>query len=241
MASKDCRFTIGYTYYNEPELLQQQLNLWKHYPHQVEIILVDDGSKEFPAYDIVKDFDYPNFQLWRVDEDLGFNSHGCRNLIADIASCDNILFSDIDCHFSPETIAFLKRVTFNPERLYYFSFYSSASFKYYPWPGHPNVFIVNKDKFWEAGGYDESFTGWHHGDREFIERLQIVTELSKISDHIGFTVVRGARKCEVDARVDKTTYDDVHMVIKIPTSMPPESELKDTVKEKINFSYSRLL
>ena len=63
MASKDCRFTIGYTYYNEPELLRQQLNLWKHYPHQVEIILVDDGSEEFPAYDIVKDFDNPNFQL----------------------------------------------------------------------------------------------------------------------------------------------------------------------------------
>jgi hypothetical protein len=241
MASKDCRFTLGFTYYNEPELLRQQLNLWKHYPHQVEIILVDDGSEEFPAYDIVKDFDYPTFQLWRVDEDLGFNSHGCRNLIAELATCDNILFSDIDCHFSPETIAFLKRVNFNPERLYYFSFYSSASFQYHPWPGHPNVFAINKDKFWEAGGYDESFTGWHHGDREFIERLQIVTELSKISDHLGFTVVRGARKCEVDARVDKTTYDDVNMVIKIPTCMPPESELKGTVKEKINFSYSRLL
>lgn len=239
MASKDCRFTIGYTYYNEPELLQQQLNLWKHYPHQVEIILVDDGSEEFPAYDIVKNFEYPNFQLWRVDEDLGFNSHGCRNLIADLTSCDKILFSDIDCHFSPETIAFLKRVSFNPEKLYYFSFYSSASFQYHSWPGHPNVFLVSKDKFWEAGGYDESFTGWHTGDREFIERLGVITEPAKIADYLGFTVVRGARKCEIDAAVHRITYDDVNMVIKIPHKMP--NNLKGTVKEKINFSYSRLL
>jgi len=241
MASKDCRFTLGYTYYNEPELLRQQLNLWKHYPHQVEIILVDDGSEEFPAYDIVKDFDYPNFQLWRVDEDLGFNSHGCRNLIAELADCEMILFSDIDCHFSPETIAFLKRVTFNPEKLYKFAFYSSASFIYTPWPGHPNVFAVSKDKFWEAGGYDESFTGWHHGDREFIDRLEVITEPSKMQEHLGFTVVRGARKCMIDASVDKTTYDDIRMTIKIPNAMPPEKQLIGTVTEKINFQYSRLL
>jgi hypothetical protein len=239
MASKDCRFTLGYTYYDEPELLREQLELWKRYPHQIQIILVDDGSQKYPAYDIVKDFEYPDFQLWQVDEDLGFNSHGCRNLIAEVADCEMILFSDIDCHFSPETFAYLKRISFNPEKKYNFSFYSSASFKYTPWPGHPNVFMVSKDKFWEAGGYDESFTGWHTGDREFVERLEVITEPAMIADYLGFTVVRGARKCFIDATVEKITYDNQNMIIKIPKQMP--TNLKGTVKEKINFSYSRLL
>jgi len=239
MASKGCRFTVGYTYYNEPELLKKQLELWKNYPHQIEIILIDDGSQEYPAYDIVKDFERPDFQLWQVDEDLGFNSHGCRNLIAQLAGCDTILFSDIDCHFSPETMAFLKTVDFSKERLYKFSMYSSKTFVYSAWPGHPNVFAVNREIFWQAGGYDESFTGWHTGDREFLLRLKEITKESMIERHLGFTVVRGGRKCIVDESVDKTTYDDDAMTIKIPHKMP--DNLKNTVTKKINFSYSKIL
>lgn len=239
MASKDCRFTIGYTYYDEPELLLEQISLWKKYPHEVEIILVDDGSQKYPAYDIVKDLELPYFHLYVVDEDLGFNSHGCRNLISKVASCDFILFSDIDCQFAPEVIAFLKTVSFNTDRIYKFCMYVTESFKYFPWPSHPNVFIVDRYKFWEAGGYDESFTGWHYGDREFIDLLEKVVTLSKISEHLGFTVVRGARKTYIDTSVDKITYDDETMVIKIPRRMP--ANLAGTVKEKINFSYSQLL
>jgi len=241
MALKDCRFTIGYTYYNEPELLLEQISLWKKYPHQIEIILVDDGSELFPAYEYVKDLELPNFHLYVVDEDLGFNSHGCRNLISKVASCDFILFSDIDCQFSPETIAFLKTIKYAENQLYKFSFYSTFDFRYIKFPGHPNVFIVNKDKFWEAGGYDESFTCWHHGDKEFIERLEKKVEVVSINSSIGFTVVRGSRITIANKKIKKTTYDDENMILYVPSSMPPESELKGTVKEKINFSYSRLL
>ena len=239
MESKDCRFTIGYTYYDEPELLLEQISLWNKYPHQIEIILVDDGSQNYPAYDIVKDLELPNFHLYVVDEDLGFNSHGCRNLISKVASCDFILFSDIDCQFAPEVIAFLKRVSFNPEKLYKFCMYATKSFEYFPWPSHPNVFIIDRYKFWEAGGYDESFTGWHSGDREFMDRLSTVTEKSQVTEHLGFSLVRGARSLWIDASVTKITYDNEKMIITMPKNMP--DNLSGTVKEKINFSYSQLL
>lgn len=239
MESKDCRFTIGYTYYDEPDLLSEQIKLWNRYPHQIEIILVDDGSQKYPAEDYISLIEHPGFHLYKVDEDLGFNSHGCRNLIAHISQSDNILFSDIDCQFSPETIAFLKQVSYNKEKFYKFCFYSSKTFVYEQFPGHPNVFIVNKEKFWEAGGYDESFTGWHTGDREFLVRLNAVATQTMIERHLGFTVVRAGRKTVIDNTVSKIQYDNDNMIITIPGKMP--KDLKGTVTKKINFSYSKIL
>jgi hypothetical protein len=241
MVSKGYRFTIGYTYYDEPELLKEQMKLWERYPYQIEIILIDDGSQKYPAFEILKDYNRPDFQLWKVDEDLGFNSHGCRNLIANLSSSDNILFMDIDCHMSPENVAFLKTCKFNKKSIYKFAMYSSPSFSYTSFPGHPNVFIVNKETFWEAGGYDESFTGHHYGDREFMVRLGMITETRQISSSLGINVVRGGRKSIEDPTVDKTVYDNTHMIIKHPIKTKKYAEMLGTVTSKINFSYSRML
>jgi len=241
MDSKEYRFTVGFTYYNEPQLLKNQLEFWLRYPPEVEIILVDDGSQKYPAYDILKDLDIPNFQLWQVDEDLGFNGHGCRNLITKLASTDFVLYLDIDCLMSPDSIGFLKTIKFRKDRLYRFAMMNTANKKYYRYPGHQNVFLVSKEKYWEAGGYDESFTGYHKGDREFHKRLESVTISSKLSTILGINVVRGGRKAVVDKSVDLITYDDEEMLIRLPRPSPKEVDLVGTVKEKINFSYTRML
>jgi len=241
MESKDCRFTIGYTYYNEPHLLEKQIEYWNNFPHQIQIILIDDGSKLYPAEEVLKDFTYPNFQLWKVDEDLGFNSHGCRNLIANLAESDNILFMDMDCFISPENVAFLKKVNFDSKKIYKFNLFNPSSKQWSDFPGHHNVFIVNRDVFWQAGGYDESFTGYHKGDREFLRRLEKIATVSKISNSLGISVVRGGRKVEVSSEVTKTTYDDENMILKVPKKAPSEKDLIGKVTKKINFSYSRIL
>jgi len=241
MESTDYRFTIGYTYYDEPEYLRSQIELWIRFPPEVEIILIDDGSQKYPAIDLLKDLDIPNLQVWCVDEDLGFNSHGCRNLIAKLASTDHILFLDIDCLISPDSVGYLKTVKFKHDKLYRFAMMNSSNKKYYKYPGHLNVFLVHKDKYWEAGGYDESFTGYHKGDREFHKRLELVTKASKLTNSLGITVVRGGRKVILDKSVSFATYDDVNMVIRMPKLPPKESDLIGTVQTKINFSYSQLL
>lgn len=244
MELKDYRYTIGYTYYNEPDLLRQQISLWEKYPDKIEIIVVDDGSGEFPAYDVLKDVKFnngPDLQLYKVTEDLGFNSHGCRNLIATVASSDNILFLDIDCQLSPTDAVFLRRVIFKESALYKFHLWNFKSKKWTMYPGHHNCFLVNRNDFWLAGGYDESFTGYHKGDREFIARLYEVTKPHKISQSFGITVVRGGRKIIIDESVDKTTYDDVNMVIKVPNRVPSDRELTGKITSKLNFSYIKLL
>ena len=81
------RLTVGYTYFDEPHKLKQQFEIWKKWPAEVDIILVDDGSDHSPAKDVIDEVgfkleDYqPNFRLFKVTRNLGFNSHGCRNLV----------------------------------------------------------------------------------------------------------------------------------------------------------------
>lgn len=58
---------------------------------------------------------------------------------------------------------------------------------------------------------------------------------------MGITVVRGGRKAVVDKSVDLITYDDEEMLIRLPRPSPKEVDLVGTVKEKINFSYTRML
>ena len=45
------RFTVGFTYFDEPHILKQQFEIWKMWPKEVDIILVDDGSEHSPAKD----------------------------------------------------------------------------------------------------------------------------------------------------------------------------------------------
>lgn len=241
MELKEYRLTVGYTYYNEPKFLQKQIEYWNNYPEEIQIILVDDGSQKFPASEILNNYSNPNFQLYRVTKDLGFNSHGCRNLIATLASSQNILFMDIDCFLNPCDAFFLKKINFNPNKHYKFNLFKQYCKTYQDWPGHHNIFLINKETFWKAGGYDESFTKYHKGDREFIARMETVSEKAKISKSLTITLERGGRKTVLDPCVDKTTYDDENMLLKIPEKPPSEKELIGKITTKINFPYERIL
>jgi hypothetical protein len=238
------RLTIGYTYYNDTEQLEHLLEVWKDWPSLVDIFLVDDGSQIFPAQDILHNWnkpDYgPSFQLWRVPRDIGFNSHGCRNLIAKYASTDAIAFLDIDMEVSTETIGRLMTKIYHPRSFYQHDCWIKNKQELLPYPGHLNSFVINKDLFWEAGGYDESFTGHHFGDREFIER---VTELPGVSQRHSGNVIclnRIGRHGVLDRDIERTTYvDDDIFYVPLP---PDEVELlKGTVKRRLNFPFIKLL
>lgn len=239
MEYREPRLTIGYTYYEDPTLLKEQLFLWKRYPPEVEIIVVDDGSVNYPAFDVLKNVRMPaNLRLYSVHDDLGFNSHGCRNLIAKVAYSDYVLFCDIDCQFSPQDIAYLRTIQFQKESLYNFHSYTCSTGQYKK-EGHINVFLVNTETFWEAGGYDESFTGYHYGDREFIKRLKKVTTNRKIN--IACMIVRGKRKIIVDNNISKSIYDNLNHTLTVKPKNRKYDEMVGTVTTKINFSYTELL
>ena len=133
----------------------------------IHLQVIDDGSQITPASEIIKD-GAANISLYRVTEDLGFNSHGCRNLGMKVAPTSWVLLSDIDMIYPISTLneILLDIEHFKISQDLYYQFklinYKSTTF---------NNFLVHKDTFWKTGGYDEEFTGLHYGDRTFLANL----------------------------------------------------------------------
>jgi hypothetical protein len=167
----DPLLTISVAYYNEPKHLKKwvdQQSIWKKMDMPIHLQIIDDGSQITPASEIIKE-SMPNISLYRVKEDLGFNSHGCRNLGMKVAPTSWVLLSDIDLSYPIST---LNKMLLDIEDC-------KLSQDYYYQPVHfnniiiinINNFLIHKDTFWKTGGYDEEFTGLHYGDRTFLANL----------------------------------------------------------------------
>jgi len=240
------RVTLGYTYFQDRVHLERQLQLWKDYPSYVDIFLVDDGSEDEEALEVIKESGWdlpeygPTFQLWKCTRNLGFNSHGCRNLIARYALSDYIAFFDIDMQISTETVGRLITRKYSERNFYQHDLWVKHEQRGVPYPGHMNSFLIHKDLYWEAGGYDESFTGHHHGDREFIERIKELPDV--ICRHSGQVVLlnRKGRHGIVTSKVDKTEYPNEDYFY-VPLSIPEVEKLKGTKKQRLDFPFIKLL
>jgi len=219
----------------------QQITYWNHYPSQIEISIVDDSSDNNRAYEILKEYKKVaknKIRLWRVTEDLGFNGHGCRNLMAREAKTDSIFFSDMDIFCPANMAADIRDIQPKEKTMHYFKAFFSFSDKRLNAPGHFNSFCMRRDDYIKAGGYDESFTGIHHGDREFREDMQNQGYKAVNHNNISLICVRGGRKTIIDPSLDKPKYTDEFLRMPPP---PDANALRHTVKEKVNFQYERLL
>ena len=238
------RLTVGLTYFNESNWIHQWYQAFHYYPKDIQVIIVDDGSTTDPIdehlYPITDLGDWcPDVQVYKVTEDLGFNGHGCRNLIAKIADADFLAFFDIDMMCDPSTMGRMRQRNWQHHSLYHHDFYVWQRQRIKKYPGHLNSFVCSKQLFWEAGGYDESFTGHHWGDREFQERLKKKAKYIRNSGEV-MTLRRNGKHGRVTDKVDKTVYiDDKCFLVPLPSEQV--EKLKGTVNTKINFEYERIL
>lgn len=156
--------TIGTTFYNNPDYLLRYVE--RNLPHVDEMIIVDDGS---PI--AITEYLKPSkkLRLFRVPNDIGFNSHGCRNLIMKQTSNPWTILMDIDREFiyPEESYDIIKSTKLNPKTLYRFVAHSSMD------ESHKSVndYLIHKEHFFSAGGYDEEIAGERWGDREYFEQL----------------------------------------------------------------------
>jgi glycosyltransferase involved in cell wall biosynthesis len=236
--------TLVTTYYNEPEYLQKYIEAFNQYNKSLvkRLIVVDDGSQKLPAKDVIINQD--NISLFVVDEDLGFNSHGARNLAAKHVETDWIFFADIDIHIPPNTINDLVKNIFN----------NRFTNTYYSFIGHSyiegsienkkqsrNVFCIKQKDFWKSGGYDEEYVGIHHGDVHLFKKIDSYMNLKILDSCVYYR--RGGRKF-VYKRGGITEYDDEKMIILHPenrpemkhytSSVPNVNEINVLVKDRIN-------
>jgi hypothetical protein len=97
--------------------------------------------------------------------------------------------------------------------------------------------MIPRKLFLDSGGYDESFTPFHHGDREFLSQLE--RDYQKINlDWMYLTCRRGGRKARVDDTLTIPVYDDENMLIYTPRFDVESIVRKDT---KLNFTWEEIV
>ena len=229
--------TIIQTYYNERFYLETQIERWNNYNTPVNIILIDDGSQIEPAENVLKEHtinDNINFSLYKVTEDIGFNSHGCRNLGARLAQSNWLLFQDIDYTLQPSDLKRLQTETLDLNSWYELNAKFQGRGNTYM---ALNQFLIPRKLFLDSGGYDESFVPFHYGDRELLSQLE--NDYQKINlDWLVLTCRRGGRKSKVDDTIAIPVYDDENMLIYTPRFELENVVHKDT---KLNFKWVQLL
>jgi len=233
------QFTIIHTYYNDRTLLETQIERWNVYNTPIKIILIDDGSQEVPAEEVLRGVSFADnidFSLYKVTKDIGFNSHGCRNLGAMLANTEWLLFLDIDYTIQPSDLRRLQTEKLDPLKLYEIN----ARFKNWTSERDPyvalNQFVISKKLFVESEGYDESWVPFHFGDREFLGRLADISEKENL-DWVNLTCRRGGRKGIIDDDATIPVYDDEKMVF---YSRKFDPNTIERVSSRINFPWKKV-
>lgn len=229
--------TIIQTYYNERFYLETQIERWNNFNTPVNIILIDDGSQKEPAQNVLKEHilnDNINFSLYRVTKDIGFNSHGCRNLGARLAQSNWLLFLDIDYTLQPSNLKRLQNETLDLNSWYEFTAKFQGRGDTYM---ALNQFLIPRKLFLDSGGYDESFVPFHYGDREFLSHLE--KKYQKINlDWLVLTCRRGGRKARVNNTSKIPVYDDENMLLYTPPFNIESIVHTDT---KLNFPWEEII
>jgi predicted glycosyltransferase involved in capsule biosynthesis len=228
--------TIIQTYYNDEYFLKKAIEQWNSYTVPVSIILIDDASRKFPAFDVMKQSTFnTNVSLYVIDEDIGFNSHGCRNLGAAVAKTEWMIFLDIDHFVTVEDLEKLYNMDLNPDHWYSFCTRHNDFFMSSEKPS--NTFMCNKTMYEKSGGYDESYTPFHYGDREFLHTMETNFPRTPLPD-IEIQCIRGGRQTIVDTSISKPVYDNEKYIMYTPPFDKSKIQYHD---KRLNFTWKKLI
>ncbi len=190
--------TFIYSYYNQKEMLRQQVDHWSSYPkdlrRRIRFLLVDDGSK-YPAIEQIGD---PSIDLtvYRVLEDLYCNIGGARNLGTKVAETEWILHSDMD-HVIPADAAqaMVELSRLNERKIYKFQRIDPVTGKT---KIHPGTMLLKRSLYWEVGGCDEDFVGnYGQTDIHFFYRADQIVE-TEMREDIQMVIHQEGETKEID-------------------------------------------
>lgn len=154
--------------YNAQGPVERQLAQWKQFKPallaRLQFLVIDDHSDD----PLQLDKGPLDLRLVRVDDDIDWNMPGCRNLAATLAETPWMLFFDVDNLLAEDGL--LKIVNALPrldsQRLHVFR-RTENGVDVEP---HINSFLITRQGFWRAGGYDEDFSG-HYGFEDVLFRM----------------------------------------------------------------------
>ena len=169
------KLTIYFPYYNQPEALINQLKTMANYNENIRkklfLFIVDDGSQEKPALDVIeqKYRDKLNITLYRIDVDIPWNMPEANNLAFSKVETKFVIRTDIDHFFDEQNI--LKLLSGHPQdgTAYKFNRIGIDGFRL---GVPPNLYLISKKDYWKTKGYNEFFSGSYGDDLDFLPRLQ---------------------------------------------------------------------
>ena len=226
--------SINLTYYNEPIWFRYWYNIFKKFHHNganIRLNICDDGSQKQPiSYFFEKNPPFPNMRLFKVKEDIGFNSHGARNLLMQQTQTEWNLMTDIDRHYPLKTLySIIEEESINnlKKGMYYSLKELTRSSK----DGFSiNEYVASRTDFWKTGGYDEEFTNIHWGDRYFLDTLNYVAK-RKTKKNWEVRYVRHARNVTYQD-IPITQYPDDNSLIH-PTKIWVDQETRHGLKKLV--------
>jgi hypothetical protein len=157
------QLTITVPYYDNPEMLQEQLKVWKIYPQDVNIVVVDDGSWMFPALEVLQLAKLQNLLLYKIIQDIPWNHGGARNLAMAEIHEGWVVLTDVDHIMPVSSVERLQKMTLDKTYVYYPRRYKAIQDHVVDHHQHRDSFILHRDLFWEVGGFDERFSGYWNG------------------------------------------------------------------------------
>jgi hypothetical protein len=154
--------------YNAQGPVDQQLALWRAFAPdllaRLSFLVIDDHS-DTP---LSVDKGPLDLRLLRVEDDIDWNMPGCRNLAATVAETAWMLYFDVD---NVASEASLRKIVdalpqLDTKRLHVFRRVEGGV----DVEPHINSFLITRQGFFRAGGYDEDFSG-HYGFEDVLFRM----------------------------------------------------------------------
>ena len=167
------RISIIFAYYANRKMFRHQLEQFSAMDlevlSQIEILVVDDASPNWPAAEVAASFSELPLKVFRLREDRPWNQDAARNIGAFEARGSKLLLTDIDHVIPEETIRLLldQEIINQVHTLARKAHFSAKVIK-----SHSNSYFMSRQKYWEIGGYDEDFWGTYGSDVLFRRRIE---------------------------------------------------------------------
>ena len=200
------RLTVVFAYYENPQMLEFQWREIASYPAEIraelEVIVVDDCSPQFPAVDVPRPSGLPALSIFRVSKDIRWNQDAARNIGAHEARAPWLLLTDID-HVVPASslVAVIEGERSDQ------SIYTLGRIKFYGGEAresHPNSYLMTKKLYWDIGGHDEDYAGVY--GKDFLFRKRALRRSSEVHlphvvlARVGTTAVKDAGTTTITRR-----------------------------------------
>lgn len=152
--------SINYTYYNNLDTFKLVRDHYLNLPdYGYQFNIADDGSKDIPLPndEVPKEWNH-----YLIEDDIGFNNEGARNLLMQQTKTKWNVCIDMDRVISPTLYNQLKDYMLHADenKLHRFMRVPNANTK------SPD-FLTTKDYFWSMNGYAESYKSDNSGYRYY--------------------------------------------------------------------------